>query len=98
MERKIEINPRTAINTMDSRQINIFCGIFKIYNVVFFLCPLYVSFHLLFHWKKTKHVDNGAGLLVQPRLRNTAFDRQERHVQACPIHLSNRCAFPHQQQ
>jgi hypothetical protein len=48
MQRKVEITTRTAINNMDSRQINIFCEIFKIY-VVFFLCSFCVSFHVLFH-------------------------------------------------
>jgi hypothetical protein len=52
IQRMIEIKSRTSINNMDSGQINIFCEIFKIYNVVFFLCSLYISFHMLFHWKK----------------------------------------------
>jgi hypothetical protein len=67
MQRKIEIKPCTAINNMDLRQINIFCEIFKIFYVVFFLCSLYISFHMLFHWKKTKQLNNRADPLAQPR-------------------------------
>jgi hypothetical protein len=48
---------------MDSRQINIFCEIFKIYNVVFFLC----SFHTIFHWNRTKQLNKRADSLAQPR-------------------------------
>jgi hypothetical protein len=40
IQRQIEIKPRTAITNIDSRQINIFCEIFKMYNVVLFLCSL----------------------------------------------------------
>jgi hypothetical protein len=66
IQKKIEIKPRTAIN-MDSRQINILCEILKIYNVVFFLCSLYISFHMLFYWKKTKLLNNHADSFAQPR-------------------------------
>jgi hypothetical protein len=60
IQRKTEIKPCTAINNMDLRQINIFCEIFKIYNVVFFLC----SFTCCFIWRK--QLNNCTDPLAQP--------------------------------
>jgi hypothetical protein len=58
IQRKIEIKPRTAIIWI--RDINMFCEIFKIYSVLFFLFSSFLSFHMLFHWKKTKQLKNRA--------------------------------------
>jgi hypothetical protein len=70
VQRKTEIKPRTTINNMDSRQINIFCEIFKICNV-FFLCSSYIPFHMLFNWKKTEQI-----VKRTPGVRGPPFEKR----------------------